>query len=249
MDKTVSTITGTSEKMDEDTSLALGIDSSVEMWRIPAVVNANLGGSPMSLGNSLWMTVSEQLDLVSDSADDDGSLGNAGAWDIFIEGLDANGEPLTEIIQLTGLAPVTTVNIFWGIRRITVMTTGVGLANAGNISVSGNVTATDVAYLPLTTNRRMDGIFAPRLDKKMVVHSTRTYTESSATPLNVGLEFWYLEPGGVPTYLGMAAPGVDSPAIGFQARMAGTQVWWVARNASVAAEITRAEVVIVEYPD
>ena len=78
----------------------------------------------------------DTINIASTSTND--TSAGTGARTILIRGLDANWEPLTETITLTGQAPVTTTNNFYRINKLVVLTVGSLGFNEGDIYVSTN---------------------------------------------------------------------------------------------------------------
>ncbi len=85
-------------------------------------------GDLIYLGTGL----SETLFIVSDSADD--TLLGTGARTLFIEGLDLNGNTISETIDMDGLTNVTTVNSYNRVNDMKVLTAGLTEFNQGSIT-------------------------------------------------------------------------------------------------------------------
>lgn len=81
------------------------------------------------------MTSADTLDVVSSDVDDDGVGGGAGARQIAIIGIDANSDPITEIVTTNGTTTVTTTNSFLGVNRAYVISSGTSDANEGTITI------------------------------------------------------------------------------------------------------------------
>lgn len=113
-----------------------------------------------------------QMQVVSSSANDDGSPAGTGARTVDIHYLDANYEPVEETVTLNGVTPVTTTatNIL-RIQDFHVKTIGSGLVAAGDISlqaVGGGVT---YSTIPAGNNRCRQAIWTVPADKTAFVTS------------------------------------------------------------------------------
>lgn len=98
------------------------------------------GGVIPFLGSATVMKVS------STSAND--AAAGTGARTVLVEGLDGAYREITEIVTLNGQTEVLTTKSFLRIQRMTVLTAGNGLANAGIINIgTGVVTAGTPAVL------------------------------------------------------------------------------------------------------
>ena len=89
------------------------------------------------LGTNVLPAAAGVVSVVSASTDDNGGspLGT-GARTLNIQGLDANYEPLSETITLTGTAPSLTTSEFLRIFRMEVTSAGSGEVNDGNLTAS-----------------------------------------------------------------------------------------------------------------
>jgi len=91
-------------------------------------------------GLTVYPAAALQMKVSSSSANDTGA--GTGARSVIIQGLDANYDPITETVALTGQTEVTTSASFLRINKMIVATAGTGLANAGTIYIgTGVVTA------------------------------------------------------------------------------------------------------------
>lgn len=79
-----------------------------------------------------------QFDVVSDSIQDSSS--GTGMIQVLFEGLDENFISLSEVIELNGTTPVTTVGSYTRINRLLQLSTGSNKTNVGNISVTNGGT-------------------------------------------------------------------------------------------------------------
>lgn len=74
------------------------------------------------------------LDISSSSADDKMTTGT-GAWEAEVYGLDANWNPISEVVELNGQTVVTTTKTFLRVFELVVQSAGTGLQNAGDLYV------------------------------------------------------------------------------------------------------------------
>jgi hypothetical protein len=76
------------------------------------------------------------LSIVSDSIADVMTTGT-GAWELVVEGLDSNYDPISETVEMDGTTPVASVSSDWfRVNRMYNITAGTGGVNAGNITCS-----------------------------------------------------------------------------------------------------------------
>lgn len=91
------------------------------------------------------VTTSETVSIVSSSGLD--TSGGTGARTVNINGLDANGDEINEDIILNGATPVVSTKIYSFIHRIKVLTSGTGLTNAGNLTLTNTASAQTLGYI------------------------------------------------------------------------------------------------------
>lgn len=84
-------------------------------------------------GSFVRMTSADTLDVVSSSGSDTGA--GTGAQSVIIYGIDANFEAQTEVVTLSGVTPVTTLNTWLGVNRVAIYLAGTGGVNAGTITI------------------------------------------------------------------------------------------------------------------
>lgn len=102
------------------------------------------------------MTVSS-----SNAAD---STGGTGARSILVQGLNSSFEEIGEIIALNGQSPVSTINSYYRIQQIMVLTAGSAGANVGNISIGtgavvGGVPANVYGYIVVGDNISQSSVY------------------------------------------------------------------------------------------
>lgn len=81
-----------------------------------------------------WQTAAGQLEVVSSSGNDVNTSGT-GAWQLYIEGLDASYNVVSETINLNGASAVASSNTYLRIYRAYVSTAGSLATNAGNLTI------------------------------------------------------------------------------------------------------------------
>lgn len=85
-----------------------------------------------------WQQSAENYTIVSDNAND--TLAGTGARKLLIEGLDQNFNEISEIINLSGLTPVNTINQFLRMNKCNVIEVGTyGGFNIGTITISSAI--------------------------------------------------------------------------------------------------------------
>ena len=92
-------------------------------------------GVPINDLDITIQTTPGRFDIASQSSEDTFGTGT-GAWAIQIDGVDSNWDRQTEIINLDGQNPVSSVNTFQGINEILVVASGSAVFNQGKISVA-----------------------------------------------------------------------------------------------------------------
>lgn len=97
----------------------------------------------LSDGHTL-LSAAEQLKISSNDAND--TAAGTGARTVLIDGINSAGSEISETVTMNGVTAVTTTNSFLRVIRVTVITAGSGLTNAGTISVNDNA---DVVVLGL----------------------------------------------------------------------------------------------------
>jgi len=101
-------------------------------------------------GNYTFLTASERLSVVSDSAND--SVSGTGARTLIVYGQDENNEEIYELLTLNGTTPVVTTQSFLRHYRAFVVTCGtntpaINSANAGTITTTGQTTGTVLSVI------------------------------------------------------------------------------------------------------
>jgi len=95
-----------------------------------------------------WKPSAGHLEVVSSSAND--AVAGTGAQTVFIDGLDAGFNPISETLPLNGLTAVVTANQYYrvnGFYCVTVGATGATAGNAGNITLRDQGAGTTRSYI------------------------------------------------------------------------------------------------------
>jgi hypothetical protein len=132
---------------------------------------------------SNWAAIGDaayKLQVVSASAND--TVAGTGARTLRIGGLDANYDPIEEVVNLNGTTAVETVNSFLRVFYAEVLSAGTGITNAGAINVVKTGTSAGVTHLwvqiPIGLNASTSGLFTVprggRYKLKSVTLSART---------------------------------------------------------------------------
>ena len=128
--------------------------------------NEDVGGTLeaiWSLGGVYNFTTIAQIMNVS-STDVDDVVGDTGAWNITLFGLDANYLRINESVQLAGQTPVSTVNSYLRVYRAYVRKSGSSNANEGIIYIGpgatvAGVNANPLAAIPILYGQTMMAIY------------------------------------------------------------------------------------------
>ncbi len=123
--------------------------------------------------------------IVSDSGDDTSS--GSGARTVEVQGLDGNGDFISEVVSLDGIVPVNLTKIYFRIFRARVILVGSGGVNAGNITIS--ILATPVARISVGNGQTLMAVFTTAVNWPSV-YIRRWYCcagRQAATTVNVQL--------------------------------------------------------------
>lgn len=93
-----------------------------------------------------YMATAQQLKITSASANDIATTGT-GARTLFIQGLDANYDEISETINMNGLTAVTTSNSYLRVFRSYVASSGSSYTNTGDISIKNNASTVTQAII------------------------------------------------------------------------------------------------------
>lgn len=146
---------------DFHTEVALGRRQGVETWNKFGYNDDIDTGAPEIIaawgGAFQYLTAGETIDIVSTDAAD--TLAGTGAQRIIIWGVDQDWNPVTEVVEMNGVTPVTTTSQWIGINRISIFKAGTGLMNAGDISVKATTSGYDMALMPIGEGTSQQMIF------------------------------------------------------------------------------------------
>lgn len=142
--------------------------SEVERGNIPGHSRATMDGYNATIGTTYepiwaisgasypWLATAQQLTVSSDANTDVYGTGT-GAWVVQVQGLDTNWDPITELVNLNGRTPVTTVNSFLRVNGLTAVAVGSAGSNNGAVyvgygTVTTGVPASILSAIPATEN-------------------------------------------------------------------------------------------------
>lgn len=118
--------------------LSLGLVSGAQLV---SIVGHNPDVDTGSVPEDIWegsdlypfQTSAQALEIVSDSADD--AAAGTGMRTVFVQGLNASYEPISETVSLNGLTAVPLVNSYLRVNSTTGATAGSGGTNAGTVTL------------------------------------------------------------------------------------------------------------------
>ncbi len=93
-----------------------------------------------------YQTTAQALEIVSDSADDNGA--GTGAQTVQVTGLDENWDIQTETVQMNGLTAVDLTGTYIRVYRLALLTAGSGGTNAGTITLRVDGGGSTLASMP-----------------------------------------------------------------------------------------------------
>ncbi len=124
-------------------------------------------------GNYTFLTAAEKLAIVS--ASDEDKAGGAGAYTLFIEGLDANFVYQNETISLNGTTEVNSTKNYIRLLHAEVRLCGtnsaIGGANTGIITISGDTSDTVLGKILATRGQIQSAIYTVPAGKSMYIMS------------------------------------------------------------------------------
>lgn len=141
----------------------------------------------------VYLTTAEQL-KVSSSVPATDIPASTGAWTVFIKGLNADYQVISETVTLVNPGPVTTIASFLRIFMARVMTAGTGGKNAGNITVENFATGNTLAYIPVGENQSHAALWTVPVRQRFVMLA-RQGGEVAAKVSHI--LFYVREPGSV----------------------------------------------------
>lgn len=110
------------------------------------------------------LTTASTLQIVSTSAQDAPDPAT-GARSIIIYGIDENREEQIEVVQMDGLATVTTTTTWLGINRMSIYLSGSGGVNAGTITATATTGGSIQGQIPVGTGTTQQAIFFTEVGK------------------------------------------------------------------------------------
>ncbi len=140
----------------------------------------------------------ETIEVLSANAND--TADGSGARTVILQGLDSNGNELSEIVTLNGTTPVTTTNTWTRMNRAIVLTSGADNQNfnAGDITARGSDDNSNVyMVMPAGTNQTQIACYTVPAGKTL--YFKNFYVEmsrSSGTSASGGI--WVRENGASP---------------------------------------------------
>ncbi len=114
--------------------------------------------------------------IVSASASD--TAAGTGARTVYIEGIDANNNILTETVSLNGATPVNLVGVYLRINSAKIMTAGSGETGAGLITIKQS--STEIAEIEAGQGRARMAVFTP--PNNLNVWRIKKWSAHSGTP-------------------------------------------------------------------
>ncbi len=93
-------------------------------------------------GSYVFPTVAARVNVSSDDPDD--RLGGDGAWNVTIQGLDADWNPISETLSMDGITNVTSTLSYIRINDLFTRRTGSSMSNEGTISAENNLYLSEI---------------------------------------------------------------------------------------------------------
>lgn len=133
-----------------------------------------------------WLNAADTLHVLSDQAAD--TVLGTGARTIYIWGLDANWQEISETINMNGATPVATTLEYLRVLGAYVVTAGTGIQNAGNISIMDSTETWTLAYIEAIKNRALAALYAVPAGYDLFI-DTWYYAESVSSATEFGF-YW-----------------------------------------------------------
>ena len=162
-----------------------------------------------SAGEDVWalggvytgfpLTTLEKVEVVSSDAADTNTTG-AGAWSVYIEGLDASYNFQSETVLLSGTTPVDSVNTYRRLSRAYVVTSATNntVFNAGTITIRHTTTTANVfAAIPIGLSQTQVGCYSVPTGKKAYIKYLEIMPGKNQTA-NLQAGFWIRLSGASP---------------------------------------------------
>jgi hypothetical protein len=121
-------------------------------------------------GTLVYLSAAETMEIASTNAND--TSAGTGAQTVSIEGVDGTGAALTEIVSLNGTTDVTTLNSFYRVNRMKVLTVGSDASgsNIGDITATATTSATVQCHMLAGTSLSMNSHYTVPLGKTGLVY-------------------------------------------------------------------------------
>jgi hypothetical protein len=137
-----------------------------------------------------WQAAAEIMKVSSNSVEDDpdkgGGTPGTGAHEIEIQGLDINGNILTEVVVLNGTADVATANAYYRVFRMKITKAGTVRANVGLVKAENFASAVIWAQIDPLVGQTLMAIWT--VPRGFSFHLTEWWVaESSAQSTDIGI--------------------------------------------------------------
>lgn len=143
-----------------------------------------------------FRTAAAVVEVISDSVADDGSPAGTGARTIAVEGLDANYEPIREVLTMNGTTAVQGSALFFRINAAYVVTAGSGKTNAGNITIRDASAGATRSYIQAGLSIATVGVWTVPAGSSMVAQGWMITTrDASGATGQADIEFWSTKDG------------------------------------------------------
>ena len=118
-------------------------------------------------GSLVYLSTAETMNIVSTSTDDD--VGGTGVTSIFMTGLDANGDAISELVIMDGTSNVLTVNSYLRVGVLFAAGAGSGLTNAGAITATASSAGDVQANMMIGAGTSVGGFFTIPTGKSAII--------------------------------------------------------------------------------
>jgi hypothetical protein len=136
------------------------------------------------------------LEVVSDSAADDGSPAGTGAQTLRVVGLDASYHIISEDFVLDGTTAVVGSKLFFRINSAQVLTAGTGKTNAGNITIRDQSAGATRSYILAGRSIATVGVWTTPAGHSMIAQGWLiSVRDESGVVAQADVEFWATKNG------------------------------------------------------
>ena len=143
-------------------------------------------------GTYVWSTAAESLHVVSTDVNDIVAGANAGARTLWIQGLNANYEIISETVAMNGQTVVHTVNLYLRLLRSRAVTVGASGVNEGTITIKNHAETATYNSIPIGEGRSNYAIWTVPLGATAYVTSWHGSEDSSK---GTAISLWFREYG------------------------------------------------------